>query len=153
MREKGAKPDQPVGILVDRSLYMIVGIMGILKSGAVYVPIDPDYPKQRIKYMLEDSGASILLSQKHLFKLFDFNADIIDLEEGEIYKGDSDNPEIVNKPRDLAYIIYTSGSTGKPKGVMIEHGSLVNMTLWQKNFVNHLSLVSTSQLLNTLMLV
>jgi len=136
IRNKGVKPDDIVGILADRSLEMIIGVMAILKSGAAYMPIDSEYPLDRIKFMVEDSNTKILLSQKHLFDRIHFNGDIMDIEDTELYKGDDSNPKIINKPSDLVYIIYTSGSTGKPKGVMIEHHSLMNLSFWYKNSHN-----------------
>ena len=136
LRNKGVKPDDIVGILADRSLEMILGVMAIVKSGAAYMPIDSEYPMDRVQFMLEDSQTKILLSQKHLFDRINFNGEIIDIEDSQLYKGGVANPEIINKPSDLAYIIYTSGSTGKPKGVMIEHHSLLNLSLWYKNSHN-----------------
>jgi fengycin family lipopeptide synthetase D len=127
LRDKGVKPDTIVGLLVDRSLEMMIGIVGILKAGGAYLPISPDYPDDRIKYMLEDSGTDILLTQKHLLDAIEFQGTVIDLEDEQLYQGDETNPEIVSKPNNLAYIIYTSGSTGKPKGVMIQHGNVINL--------------------------
>ncbi|MDB9344759.1 amino acid adenylation domain-containing protein [Nodularia spumigena CS-586/05] len=142
------KPDTLIGISAERSLEMIIGVLGILKAGGAYVPIDPNYPQERIELMLEDSGISVLLTQSFLvdqlplaslenpvavvylddISWFDFahhprqDAKTQRKEQREVSKNQvkSDN---------LAYIIYTSGSTGKPKGVMIEHGGLVNLIL------------------------
>ncbi len=137
LRNKGIKPDNIVGILVKPSLEMIVGTMGILKSGAAYMPIDFKFPPDRVRYMLEDSNSSILLTQKPFIEnLKDFPGEIIDLEKESLYEGNSSNPDIVTKPENLAYIIYTSGSTGKPKGVMIEHSSLINLCYWQRENIN-----------------
>ena len=130
LREKGVKPDQLIGILSDQSPQMLIAILGVLKSGAAYLPIDPKYPSDRIQYMLEDSSASILLSREHLYDRLEHNGIIIDLDDQSIYRGYDSNLKDVNKPTDLAYIIYTSGSTGKPKGVLVEHRSLVNMSTW-----------------------
>ena len=134
IRAKEVKPDEIVGILVDRSLEMIVGVMGIIKSGAAYMPIDPEYPADRIEYMIEDSRTKILLSQKHLSGKINFQGTFINLDKKSLYSGDDSDIPKINKPTDLAYIIYTSGSTGKPKGVMIEHHSLLNLSIWYKNF-------------------
>ena len=143
LREKGVGRDGIVGVLLDRSLEMSVGIMAVLKAGGAYLPISPDYPDERIKYMLEDSGAAILLTQGSLGKSEVIGSlesgeggrkpvTVIDLEDAGLYTGDSGNLERVNRPEDLAYVIYTSGSTGKPKGVMIEHYSLVNRLNWMQ---------------------
>ncbi|MGB7604525.1 MAG: amino acid adenylation domain-containing protein, partial [Lutisporaceae bacterium] len=121
------KTDTIVGIMVERSLEMMVGIMGILKAGGAYLPISPEYPDDRITYMLEDSKTTILLTQKHLLDTVKLDGIIIDLEDKQLYQEDKDNLEIVNIPNNLAYIIYTSGSTGKPKGVMIQHGNVINL--------------------------
>jgi amino acid adenylation domain-containing protein len=127
LRESGAKPDQPVAIVADRSIEMITGILAVLKAGSAYVPIEPDYPRERIKYTLEDCGAAILLTQKQLANRKDFQGKVIFLDDDRNYCGDASNPENANKPHDLAYVIYTSGTTGKPKGVMIEHRNVVRL--------------------------
>ncbi|MEQ8167771.1 MAG: amino acid adenylation domain-containing protein [Candidatus Eremiobacterota bacterium] len=130
LRRKGIKPDSPVCILVERSIEMILGVVAILKSGAGYVPIEADYPRERISYILEDTGSPVLLSQRHLSDKIAFAGTVLDLEDEHLYTGDTSNLPPVNKPSDLAYVIYTSGSTGKPKGVMIEQHSLTNFCFW-----------------------
>jgi len=126
LRKKGVKPGNIVGIVVERSIEMIAGIIGILKAGGAYLPIDPEYPVSRKKYILEDSRAGILLTQSHLRYNNEFSGEVIELDDEEIYEGQAGNLELINKPNDIAYVIYTSGSTGKPKGVMIENKSVVN---------------------------
>ncbi len=136
LRSKGIKPDDITGILAEPSLEMIVGTMGIIKSGGAYMPVDGKYPPERVKYMLEDSKSSVILTKKHFrAHLKDFSGEIIELDDINLYTGDSSNPPVITKPHNLAYIIYTSGSTGKPKGVMIEHGSLLNLSLWQAHSI------------------
>lgn len=131
LREKGVHRDKIVGMLVERSIEMAVGIMAIEKAGGAYMPISPDYPDNRIKYMLEDSGAEIVLTQgKFKDKLIDLSVSILDLEDESNYCAEKQNPQHVNLPSDIAYVIYTSGSTGNPKGVMIEHYSLINRLNW-----------------------
>lgn len=129
LRDKGVKPDTIVGIMAERSMEMIIGIMGILKAGGAYLPIDPDYPSDRVKYMLEDSGAAILLTQGKLKDRIAGGPEIetADLDDESIYTGEDTNPVRVNNPRDLAYVIYTSGTTGLPKGAMIEHRNVVRL--------------------------
>lgn len=134
LRKQGVKSNQIVGIMASGSLEMFIGILGILKAGGAYLPIDPEYPQERIMYMLTDSGAGILLTQSNLMKKAGQGSVIIDLNNHEIYEGTSSNPELINQPDDLAYVIYTSGSTGKPKGVKIEHRSLVNLAKWHNEF-------------------
>ena len=111
---------------------MIIGLLGIIKAGAAYLPISPDNPPDRIDYMLEDGGVKVLLVQNKTADQIQFRGLIINLDDPEIYRGSTANPIIVNKPQDLTYVIYTSGSTGKPKGVMIEHRSVVNRLHWMQ---------------------
>jgi len=137
LKEKGVGPDTIVGILVGRSLEMIIGTLAILKAGGAYMPIDPGYPDDRIAYMLEDSGAKILLSQCQLQdKAIGFTGEWLDLDGAENYLGSDENPVTSTTAENLVYIIYTSGSTGKPKGVMIEHRALVNLCVWQNRYHN-----------------
>ncbi|MDO7929211.1 amino acid adenylation domain-containing protein [Pseudomonas sp. KFB-139] len=125
----GVRPDDRVAICVERSARMVVGLLGILKAGAAYVPLDPDYPEQRIAYMLEDSAPSVLVSQHEVLgRVPQLSIPLVLLDEP--IEGRDDNPFVADlKPEHLAYVIYTSGSTGNPKGVMIEHRSLVNYSL------------------------
>ena len=134
LREKGVKEDTIVGLMVKPSLEMFIGIMGILKSGGAYLPIDYAYPKDRILYMLEDSRTEILLTQGDLNTGVGFQGEILDLNQAELYRGESNNFSDMNRPDHLAYVIYTSGSTGKPKGVMIEHRSLINLCQWHIDY-------------------
>jgi len=120
-----------VGICVERSPLMIVGLLGILKAGGAYVPIDPNYPSERKAFMLEDSAVPVLLAQSKLVeKLPPSSARVVCLDSdwSEIADYSEENLSTGVKPENLAYVIYTSGSTGKPKGVLIEHRSLVNYT-------------------------
>ena len=126
LREHGVKPDNPVAIMVYRSLEMLIGIMAILKAGGAYLPIDPSYPWDRIEYMLADSETTILLTQDELIPKVEFSGTILDLNDRRLYPEGESGLAQVNTARDLAYIIYTSGSTGHPKGVMIEHQAVHN---------------------------
>ena len=136
--EKGVGPDVLIGICMERSLEMVVGILGILKSGGAYVPLDPKYPKDLLVFMLEDSNASIVLTQKRLLQnlsKFKSRAICVDSEWTTIEQEIKVNPENGVQPNSLCYVIYTSGSTGKPKGTMIMHKSLVNYLSWcTKNY-------------------
>ena len=130
LQSLGAKPDMCVGIFIDRSIEMMVGLLAILKSGAAYVPLDPAYPRDRIGLMIEDADLQILLVHSRLEKeLPPHSADIVRIDD-ELQHASVEQlsePQVVVATADnLAYVIYTSGSTGKPKGVMIEHKNVVN---------------------------
>ena len=125
----GVGPDVLVGICVERSLEMVVGLLGILKAGGAYVPLDPAYPRERLSFMLEDAEVLVLLTQDRLLEsLPESRARVVCLDTGwhEIAKEDTENPIGRSGPENLAYVIYTSGSTGKPKGVQIPHRAVVN---------------------------
>ena len=126
----GVQPDDRVAICMDRSLEMIVGLLGVLKAGAAYVPLDPAYPDEWLTYMLADSGPVVLLTQRALAeRLSKMAMDVpaLMLDESEA-TGSADNPILsALTPSHLAYVIYTSGSTGQPKGVMVEHRSVLNL--------------------------
>ncbi|MFW9262285.1 amino acid adenylation domain-containing protein, partial [Nostoc sp. CALU 546] len=130
LQSLGVKPDVLVGICVERSLEMVVGLLGILKAGGAYVPLDSEYPKDRLSFMLEDAQVAVLLTQQRLLdRLPEYQAKLICLDEvwSEILQNKQNNPIQVVTSTDLANVIYTSGSTGKPKGVMVEHSGLCNL--------------------------
>ncbi|KJD42170.1 non-ribosomal peptide synthetase [Paenibacillus terrae] len=127
LRDAGVKPDEPVGILTERSLDMITGTLAILKAGGAYVPVDPQYPEDRIRYMLEDSGAKLLLAQQDLLDRCYFDGQIVNLDDDTSYSTDHSNLGMDGAGHHAAYVIYTSGSTGKPKGVVVEHQSVVRL--------------------------
>jgi len=127
LRKKGVGPDSIVGIMIERSLEMIVGVIGIIKSGGAYLPIDTEYPDKRIASILEDSGTKIILSKGSSVKASGSNILQLDILDESIEKESGENLSILNTEDNLLYIIYTSGSTGKPKGVMLEHKNLVNL--------------------------
>ncbi|MDJ0506232.1 MAG: amino acid adenylation domain-containing protein, partial [Nostocales cyanobacterium LE14-WE12] len=130
LQSLGVKPDELVGICVERSLEMIVGLLGILKAGGAYVPLDPDYPQERLSFMLEDSQVKVLVTQAKLVESIpEHQAQLIclDTEWEKIAQNIPSNPESGVKPDNLTYIIYTSGSTGKPKGVLVNHANVVRL--------------------------
>ncbi|MEC0423942.1 amino acid adenylation domain-containing protein, partial [Bacillus subtilis] len=132
----GISPDDRVGILTKPSLEMSAAVLGVLKAGAAFVPIDPDYPDQRIEYILQDSGAKLLLKQEGISVPDSFSGDVILLDGSRtilslpLDENDEENPETAVTAENLAYMIYTSGTTGQPKGVMVEHHALVNLCFW-----------------------
>jgi amino acid adenylation domain-containing protein len=127
LREKGITSNVIVALLVDRSLDMIIGILAVLKAGGAYLPIDIKYPNDRIKYMLDDSNAAVVLTQRDFLENITFNGPIINIDEERVLLNNQYIEEDLNSPNDLAYIIYTSGSTGKPKGALITHKNVVNL--------------------------
>ncbi|BAZ47499.1 amino acid adenylation [Nostoc sp. NIES-4103] len=136
LQQLGVKPDTLVGICVERSLEMVVGLLGILKAGGAYVPLDPDYPPERLAYMLEDSQVPILLTQENLLnQLPPHQAQVICLEKDWYKIGSQQKENLVGQvtPDNLAYVIYTSGSTGKPKGAMNTHRGICNRLLWMQD--------------------
>ncbi|MEO7768859.1 MAG: amino acid adenylation domain-containing protein, partial [Ferruginibacter sp.] len=134
LRSRGVVADMPVPICLDAGIDMIIGIVGILKAGGGYVPVDPTYPAERIGFMIEDSGAPIVIGSRSTCELISraiqIETILLDeqLQEGGILKKQpKENPGVKITPRQLAYVIYTSGSTGKPKGVQIEHRNVVRL--------------------------
>ncbi|MBC7887439.1 MAG: amino acid adenylation domain-containing protein, partial [Ferruginibacter sp.] len=134
LRSKGVQEESLVPICMERSPEMVIGILGILKAGAAYVPIDPGYPAERISYMLEDSGAGMIISSKESSGKIPggIAADIIEIDSDWFITNPhpAENLSILIGPSHLAYVIYTSGSTGKPKGVMLEHRNLYSFICW-----------------------
>lgn len=126
LRKRNIGREQLVAVLVPRSLEMHAVILGILKSGAAYLPLDAGYPADRINTILSDSGARAIITVAALKNNFTFTGDVLVTEEQSLDKEEPFNPQLINQPGDLAYVIYTSGSTGLPKGVMIEHRNLVS---------------------------
>jgi amino acid adenylation domain-containing protein/FkbM family methyltransferase len=142
--EKGVRPDIIMGIMIEQSVEMISGILGILKAGGAYLAIDPDYPKERIDYMLKDSSSKILMTTPVLSEKFKklsiVNCQLVMVNEKSAVRRKLDNsPQEANsinhlqlKGNNMAYIIYTSGSTGRPKGTLVEHYSVVNLVCSQR---------------------
>jgi len=133
LRGLGVGPDVPVGILVERSLEMVVGLIAVLKAGGAYVPLDPATPRERLAMIVEDSGVEVLLTQSSLAGMLSEhpNATLVcfDTDWPEIERQSRERFESSVHSENLAYIIFTSGSTGRPKGVMVQHGSLVSRSL------------------------
>jgi amino acid adenylation domain-containing protein len=136
----GVQPDDLVGLCIERSIDLFVSLLGIFKAGGAYVPLDAGYPPERIAYMLQDSGARVLLTTTTQWQQLTLPAtaaadcQIVCLDEANNTPGQAalDNPISLVQPHNLAYCIYTSGSTGNPKGALMEHRSLVNMLWWHR---------------------
>jgi amino acid adenylation domain-containing protein len=129
LRKLGVGDDDVVGICLESHVNLMVALLATLKAGGAYLPLDPDHPRSRLQFMLQDTGATVLLTQKQLMDIFPkFTGKTIALESewGELALERSENPLHPVAPNNLAYVIFTSGSTGKPKGVLIEHRGLTN---------------------------
>jgi tyrocidine synthetase III len=125
----GVKPDDKVGIMLDRSEQLMIAILGVLKSGAAYVPIDPEYPGVRKKFIVEDTAIKVLITQTdYIFDMDYYNGEVFAIDvQMDGLDASLHLPRYINRANDLAYIMYTSGSTGKPKGVMVEHRSVIRL--------------------------
>lgn len=135
LRALGAGPGEYVGIFMERSLEMIVAVLGILKSGAACLPLDPAYPRERLAFMLEDSEAVAAISQEHLRPdVPSDKARVVCLDSGweEIAREQDSDLQAAATPENCVYVIYTSGSTGRPKGVLVPHRVLVNLIAWHQ---------------------
>jgi len=133
--DKGVGPDVPVGICMERSLAMVVGLLGILKAGGAYLPLDPDYPQGRLEFMLDDMKPPVVLTQAGLRDKHSFGAAYVLCLDGDWAKpanGKTSNPGIKLMPENLAYCIYTSGSTGQPKGAGVPHRGILNRLQWMQ---------------------
>ena len=139
LQSLGIKTEELVGVCVERSPLIIIGILGILKAGAAYLPLDPSYPPNRLIYMVEDSGVSVVLTQEKLantLQLENLQKVYLDQDWPIISQQSSDPPVSETQAKNLAYVIYTSGSTGKPKGVLLAHKGVCNLATQQRKIFN-----------------
>ena len=138
IRDQGVQADELVGVFLERSLEMLICIYSILKAGAAYVPLDPEYPADRLAFMIEDSEARLVIVDENLVeKLPQNDVTLLTVQNHSLWDQYPDsNLAPQAKPNNLAYMIYTSGSTGKPKGVMNEHRGIVNRLLWMQETFN-----------------
>ncbi|MGP9766972.1 amino acid adenylation domain-containing protein [Halomonas sp. AOP13-D3-9] len=130
----GVKPETRVGIAVERSIEMVVGLLGILKAGGAYVPLDPEYPAERLAYMVEDSGIELLITQQHFRDTLPVgeSLSVIELDQLDVTHHATTNPLVALHGEHLAYVIYTSGSTGRPKGAANRHHAFTNRLQWMQ---------------------
>ncbi|MDZ8261482.1 non-ribosomal peptide synthetase [Nostoc sp. ChiQUE01b] len=139
LRSLGVKPEVLVGICVERSLSMVIGLLAILKGGGAYVPLDPSYPQERLAFMLEDASVSVVLTQQHLIENLPQNQTrvvCLDTNWESVAQQSSQNPINESTTDNLAYIIYTSGSTGQPKGVLVNHANVVRLLAATESWYN-----------------
>lgn len=127
LRKLGLKRQDIVTVIMYKSINTIISTLAILKAGGAYLPIDPDFPSDRKKFMISDCNSKILLTEKAVKNENPFNGNVICLDDENVFCESKDNLENINEPSDLLYIIYTSGSTGNPKGVMLEHRNVVRL--------------------------
>ncbi|MBV9774031.1 MAG: amino acid adenylation domain-containing protein, partial [Gemmatimonadetes bacterium] len=128
LRRLGVGPEVPIGLCVERSAEMLVGVLGILKSGGAFVPLDPGYPSERLGYILSDAALPVLVTAGSAADaLPEHGAAVVRLDSAALAEESADEPAPLAGPEHLAYVIYTSGSTGRPKGVWVQHGSLANL--------------------------
>ncbi len=136
LRARGVGADVRVGLCAERSLEMVVGLLAILRAGGAYVPLDPAYPAERLAFLLEDSGVSLLLAQERCLERLPAGAAsaalLLDPRKGEAVQERAHPSPLAADPAGLAYVIYTSGSTGRPKGAMVSHRAVVNHMLWMR---------------------
>jgi amino acid adenylation domain-containing protein/FkbM family methyltransferase len=135
LREEGVGPEVRVGVLLERSLDMMIALLAVLKAGGAYVPLDPEYPRERIAFMIGDSAVRIVLTHRGLVEPFARSgAAILHLDDPQngVASRDREDLGIDTAPDNLAYVIYTSGTTGQPKGAMNTHGAIVNRLLWMQ---------------------
>ncbi|MBY8914129.1 amino acid adenylation domain-containing protein [Bacillus sp. YC2] len=130
LEKRGIKPQQRIGILAEHSAEMVIACLAVLKSGSVYVPIDPDYPPERIEYLLSDSGVNMLLTHNIEGLTYSYGGMKLDITDDALYQGKDSNPRKQTDPGHIAYCMYTSGTTGKPKGVLVKHIGLENYITW-----------------------
>ena len=136
LRGLGVGPENIVAVCMERSIEMVVGLLGILKTGAAYLPLDPTYPKERLAFMLSDANAAVVLTQASLkepLPAFEGALVFLDTDWPHIAQHNEENPNTSVDSQNLAYVIYTSGSTGKPKGVQVQHASVVNLSQWHQS--------------------
>lgn len=128
LQTEGVGPNQIVALMLGRKVEMIIGILATMKAGAAYLPIDPDYPEERVKFLLSDSGARLLIVESTYLPRTAWVEEKLCIDDESLFTGSGDNLGKANQLTDLAYVIYTSGTTGKPKGVLVEHQNVLNLT-------------------------
>lgn len=133
LKDNGVTANDRIGIMMDTSIELIAGLLGILKASGTYLPLDPTYPRERVKFMIEDSNIKCVLAQECYYDMFENSIKVFDITKDYIYEASDKCIGANLDPKNLAYIIYTSGTTGKPKGVMIEHRTICRSLMWRRD--------------------
>ncbi|HZF07150.1 MAG TPA: AMP-binding protein, partial [Thermoanaerobaculia bacterium] len=142
LRARGVGPEVPVALLTPRDPAGLIAALAVAKAGGCYLPLDPAYPEERLRYSVADSGARVLLATAPLLAAVSTLGEtcratlLLDRDQGEIARGNAADPVPTAGPEHLAYVIYTSGSTGKPKGVEVAHRGLANLVAWHLRIYN-----------------
>ncbi len=139
LQQVGVEPNDLVAMYMDRSLEMVVGILGVLKAGGAYLPLDPAYPTERLAFILQDTQAPVLLTQAKMandLPIYQGQRLCLDSDWGMLAQANDQNPDVTVAPANLAYVIYTSGSTGKPKGVVVSHRNVVRLFTSTRHWFN-----------------
>jgi tyrocidine synthetase III len=144
LRKQGIHPNQLVGIMLDRSLEMVISMLGVLKAGGAYLPIDLEYPSDRIHLLLEDSQINLLLTTSHITKNIEYAGQTLYIDQMTL-NCKSNNPEVKNQADDMSYVMYTSGTTGVPKGVCISHRNVIRLV----KDTNYIPFSSDTRILQT----
>ncbi len=133
LKDNGVTANDRIGIMMDTSIELIAGLLGILKASGTYLPLDPAYPRERVEFMIEDSNMKCVLTQECYYDMFENSIKVFDITKDYIYEASDKCIDTNLDPKSLAYIIYTSGTTGKPKGVMIEHRTISRSLMWRRD--------------------
>ncbi|MGA8489211.1 MAG: amino acid adenylation domain-containing protein, partial [Terriglobales bacterium] len=151
LRALGVGPDVPVAVCLQRSPEMVVAAFAVMRAGGAYVPMDPEFPVERLQFMLRDTGAQVLITQEQTSRRLppgNWQVLFVDQEEASLQPGEPELPPAPVEAEDLAYIVYTSGSTGRPKGVKITHRGLLNLIAWHCRAFSITSADRASQVAN-----
>ena len=130
IQNKGVRPGNYIALLCDRQFELVISLLAVVKAGCAFLPIDLNYPKQRILFTLEDSKAEAVITTSKELDVDGYQGKVIYADVSSLNRKNLENPNVGTKPEDTAYVIYTSGTTGKPKGVLLSHAGVANMAAY-----------------------